>query len=129
MTSSRFRELKVWQRGMEIAEGVYRVSLGFPKTETYGLTSQIRRAAVSVPSNIAEGHARTSTREYLRYVAIAQGSLAELETQLELAARLNYIGTEQLRPLEEQCVILGKQLNQLHDALAKAPGPALTPNP
>jgi four helix bundle protein len=134
MSSSRFRELQVWQRGMEIVEAVYRVSRDFPKAETYGLTSQIRRAAVSVPSNIAEGHARTSTKEYLRHVMIAQGSLAEVETQLELAARLNYIGMEQWKPLGDECVILSKQLNQLRDALSKrlvaGPNPQPpTPNP
>jgi four helix bundle protein len=114
---------------MEIVEAVYRVSCDFPKTETYGLTSQIRRAAISVPSNIAEGHARASTKEYLRHLAIAQGSLAEVETQLELAARLNYIAVDALKPIEEQCVILSKQLNQLRDALSQRMSRPLTPNP
>ena len=92
--SSSFRDLQVWQRGMQIVESVYRVSGCFPKTEIYGLTSQVHRAAVSVPSNIAEGHARSSTKEYLHHVSFAEGSLAELETQLEVAARLNYLGEE-----------------------------------
>jgi four helix bundle protein len=115
---------------MEIVEAVYRISDGFPRIEIYGLASQIRRAAVSVPSNIAEGHAKTSTREYLRHIAIAQGSLAELETQLEVAARLNYVGTDGLRPIEEQCVILNKQLSQLREALSKRLRPTPpTPDP
>src|SRR5215472_7891804 len=111
--SSSFRELQVWQRGMQIVESVYRVSGGFPKSETYGLTSQVRRAAVSVPSNIAEGHTRASTKEYLRHISVAEGSLAEVETQLELAARLNYIGEERLGPIRDECIYLGRQLHQL----------------
>jgi four helix bundle protein len=130
--SSSFRELQVWQRGMDIVEAVYRISNCFPKTETYGLIGQIRRAAVSVPSNIAEGHARSSTKEYMYHVSTAQGSLAEVETQLELAARLNYVGTVELGPVREQCDHLGRQLHLLRAALAKRvrPNPeSRTPNP
>jgi four helix bundle protein len=116
---SHFRELKVWQRGMEIVEAVYRVSSGFPKTEIYGLTSQVRRAAVSVPSNIAEGHTRASTKEYLHHISVAQASLAEVETQLEVAVRLRYVDREQLQAIQAECVILGKQLYHLRDALLK----------
>lgn len=108
---------------MQIVESVYRVSGGLPKTEMYGLTSQVRRAAVSVPSNIAEGHTRASTKEYLRHISVAQGSLAEVETQLELAARLKYIAEEELGPIQEQCIYLGRQLYQLRDALLKRVGP------
>lgn len=132
MSSSRFRELQVWQRGMEIVEAVYRISGGFPKVEIYGLASQIRRAAVSVPSNIAEGHAKSSTKEYLRHIAIAQGSLAELETQLELATRLNYVESADAKRLESECLVLSKQLSQLREALCKrlSAGPQpRTPNP
>src|SRR5207244_1516772 len=121
--SSSFRELQVWQRGMDIVEAVYRISGGFPKIEIYGLMSQVRRAAVSVPSNIAEGHTRSSTREYLRHVSVAQGSLAEVETQLELAARLRYVTEQELQPVQEQCVYLGRQLHHLRDALLKRLSP------
>jgi four helix bundle protein len=121
--SSSFRELQVWQRGMQIVESVYRVSGGFPKAEIYGLTSQIRRAAVSVPSNIAEGHTRASTKEYLRHISVAEGSLAEVETQLEIAARLNYVCEEQLSPIRDECVYLGRQLHQLRGALVKRLSP------
>ena len=76
--------------GVELAETVYRVTARFPKAELFGLTAQMRRAAVSIPSNIAEGRARDSTREFLHFLAISRGSLAELETQLELAIRLDY---------------------------------------
>ncbi len=116
---SHFRELQVWQRGMEIVQAVYEVSGGFPKTEIYGLTSQLRRAAVSVPSNIAEGHTRASTKEYLHHISMAQASLAEMETQLELAARLHYVAAEQVQSIQVECVILGKQLYHLRDALQK----------
>ena len=102
---------------MDVVEAVYRVSSGFPKSEVYGLTVQLRRAAVSVPSNIAEGHTRASTREYLNHLSIAQASLAEVETQLELAARLKYADSTALSPVLEQCVVLGKQIYKLRDAL------------
>src|SRR5947207_6169037 len=95
---SHFRELRVWEGGMDLVEAVYRLSEGFPRTEVYGLTSQVRRAAVSVPSNIAEGHTRASTKEYLNHLSMAQASLAEMETQLEIAQRLNYIASSDLSP-------------------------------
>jgi four helix bundle protein len=116
---SHFRELHVWQRGMDIVEAVYRVSAAFPKSELYGLTGQVRRAAVSVPSNIAEGHTRASTKEYLNHVSMAQASLAEVETQLEIASRLGYLTSTELSLVLEQAAVLGKQLYALRDALAK----------
>jgi four helix bundle protein len=116
---SHFRELHVWQRGMDVVETVYRVSAAFPKSELYGLTGQVRRAAVSVPSNIAEGHTRASTKEYLNHVSMAQASLAEVETQLEIASRLGYLTSTDLSAVLEQASVLGKQLYALRDALAK----------
>ena len=116
---SHFRELHVWQRGMDIVETVYRVSAAFPKAELYGLTGQVRRAAVSVPSNVAEGHSRASTKEYLNHVSMAQASLAEVETQLEIASRLGYLASADLSMLLEQAAVLGKQLYALRNALAK----------
>ena len=80
-----YRDLKVWELGVELAREVYRVTGDFPKDELYGLTNQLRRAAVSIPSNIAEGHARKTQKELSRYLNIAKGSLAELETQLIIA--------------------------------------------
>src|SRR3954469_10189177 len=116
---NQFRDLDVWQRGMDVVEAVYRLSSAFPKTETYGLMGQIRRAAVSVPSNIAEGHTRASTKEYLNHVSIAQASLAEVETQLEVAVRLKLMAGDQLKPVLDNCAVLGKQLHKLGDALEK----------
>jgi four helix bundle protein len=85
-----FHDLHVWQLGMEIVEQIYHLTRHFPKEEVYGLTSQMRRAAVSIPSNIAEGHARAFTKEYQRHLSIAVGSLAEVETLLQLTARFHY---------------------------------------
>jgi len=114
-----FRELRVWQGGMDIVLAVYRLSGQFPKSELYGLTSQLRRAAVSVPSNIAEGHTRATTKEYLNSVSIAQASLAEVETQLEISARLGYLPGTGLAAALTQTNSLGKQLYALRDALKK----------
>jgi four helix bundle protein len=86
-----FKDLKVWQKGMGLAKAVYRASSRMPETERFGLTNQMRRAAVSIPSNIAEGYARQTTPEYLRSLRVARGSLAELYTQFELAMELEMI--------------------------------------
>jgi four helix bundle protein len=88
---SDYRELKVWQEALALAELVYGVTQRFPADERFGLISQVRRAVVSVPSCIAEGNARSSTRDYLRFLSMACGSLAEVETQLVLSARLGYL--------------------------------------
>jgi len=114
-----FRDLRVWQAGVELVEAIYRLSASFPAEEMYGLKAQIRRAAVSIPSNIAEGHTRASTREYLNHLSIAQGSLAEVETQLELAVRLQYLSREKLQPILAAIHALGRQLYALRNALEK----------
>jgi len=111
--------LQVWQRGMKLVEDVYRVSAGFPKGELYGMVSQIRRAAVSIPSNIAEGHSRASTGEYLHHISIAQGSLAELQTQLEISVWLTFVPPEEVRPMLDAAATLMRQLHALRNALEK----------
>ena len=88
------KELIVWQKAMDLVAAIYKLAKSFPKTEVYGLASQMRRAAVSVPSNIAEGHGLKQTQAYARHLAIANGSLTELETQLEIARRLGYLTPE-----------------------------------
>jgi four helix bundle protein len=88
------KELVVWQKAMDLVVAVYRITRTFPKTEIYGLASQMQRAAVSVPSNIAESHGLKQTQAYARHLAIANGSLTELETQLEIARRLGYLTAE-----------------------------------
>lgn len=87
--------LLVWQDAMDLVEAIYRTSANFPDVERFGLASQLRRAAISIPSNIAEGAARRSTQEYLRFLSIARGSLSELDTQLQIAERLAYISDTQ----------------------------------
>ena len=84
------KDLRAWQAAMHLVELIYRLTDTFPKNEQYGLTSQMRRCAVSAPSNIAEGAARNGTKEFIHFLGIASGSLAELDTQLELAVRLEY---------------------------------------
>ena len=91
MKGNSYRTLIVWQKSMELTKQVYMITKEFPKEEVYGLTSQIRRCAVSIPSNIAEGKGRGSDREFVRFLQISLGSLYELQTQLELALSLNYI--------------------------------------
>ncbi|MGH8407485.1 MAG: four helix bundle protein, partial [Pseudomonas sp.] len=131
MPINSFRDLRVWQLGMNLVEQVYRLTQVFPKHEMYGLTSQMQRAAISIPSNIAEGHTREHSKEYFHHLSIAQASLAELETQLEIAVRLKYCSLEHLRPILQQVASLGRQLYALRNALTKnklAPGPRpLTP--
>lgn len=112
-----FRDLRVWQTGIELVRSIYEATSKFPRSETYGLSSQMQRAAVSVPSNIAEGHARESTKEYLQHLSIAQASLAELETQLEIAKLLSYISDGDANHLRETIAALGRQLFALRNAL------------
>ena len=117
MGVTSYRDLNVWQLGMEIAEQVYVLTRTFPKFEVYGLSSQLQRAAVSIPSNIAEGHARDSTREYLRHISIALGSLAELETQLILAQSLGYCTQKHTSDILVKCTQQGKMLHSLQRSL------------
>jgi four helix bundle protein len=90
MPVKHYQELIVWQKAMELVELVYRMSKQFPREEIYGLTSQIRRAAVSIPSNIAEGQGRSTTKDFLNFLSVARGSLREVETQLLISERLEY---------------------------------------
>src|SRR5512135_3750140 len=93
-----YRDLKVWERSMELVVESYKVSKLLPRTEAYGLCSQIQRAAVSIPANIAEGHGREHLGDYLHHLSIAGGSLAELETHFQIANRLKLIGSNDLKP-------------------------------
>jgi four helix bundle protein len=119
MKIQSFRDLRVWQLAMDLVEIVYQLTKGFPKQESYGLTSQIQRAPVSVPSNIAEGHIREHTKEYLHHLSMAQASLAELDTQLEIACRLNYLSGAELCPTSERVLSLGRQMYALRNALLR----------
>ena len=95
-------ELMVWQRGMLLAESVYEITRQWPREEQFGLTSQIRRAAVSVPSNIAEGHARGTRNEFIYFLRIARGSAAEVQTQILLASRLHFLDAETAETVNRQ---------------------------
>lgn len=107
------RDLRVWQVGMDLAEAVYRLTRSWPKDELYGLTSQARRAASGVPANIAEGYGRESRASYLYFLRIAQGSLKELETHLELAARVQIAAKQDVDALLILADRLGKMLRML----------------
>lgn len=114
-----YRQLKVWQLGMDLVEGVYGLTEQFPKHQLYGLTSQVQRASVSIPSNIAEGHARGSTNQFLHSISIAAGSLAEMETQLLLGARLRFATEASVDLLLSQASEVGKMLNGLEQSLRR----------
>lgn len=101
MKLKSYKELDVWKKGIEIVDLVYELTNKFPKTEQYGLVSQMQRAAVSIPSNVSEGFARQHTKEYQQFCYIALGSCAELETQSIIAQRRKYISDEDLSQLEE----------------------------
>ena len=118
MAIRSYKDLKVWQSGVDLVEAVYRISSGFPNHERYGLASQIQRAAVSVPSNIAEGHERHHLNEYLQHLSIALASLAEAETQLEIARRLNYISDDSAQEIATGMDSLGKQIRSLRSSLS-----------
>ncbi len=112
-----YQDLIVWQKSMELVERVYRMTRVFPKDELYGLSSQIRRAAVSIPSNIAEGQARKSTAEFLHFLSIAQGSRAEVETQTLIAQRLGYVTEVQIKEILSLLDEISRMLNTLRSKL------------
>jgi four helix bundle protein len=112
-----YRDLKVWQKSIDLVVECYRLSERFPKTETYGLASQLRRAAVSVPANVAEGHARTHTKEFLHHLSIAYGSLTELETHLVIASRLRYVDSDSLKAILNKSGEISRMLSGLMRSL------------
>ncbi len=116
------RDLEVWQDAMRLAETCYQQTANFPARETYGLASQIRRAAVSIPSNIAEGHARRSLPAYLNHLSIALGSQAELETQIELSGRLKLCPESSAADILIKAGQIGRMLHALIQALEKSAG-------
>jgi four helix bundle protein len=108
-----YRDLEAWQQGIVLVERCYRQTKTFPPDERFGLTAQLRRAAVSIPSNVAEGSSRLTTNALINHVSIALGSLAEVETCLEIAARLDYLPPQQARSLFELSGTVGRLLNGL----------------
>ena len=113
-----FRKLDTWLDGVELADTIYTLTASFPKSEVYGLSSQMQRAAVSVPSNIAEGSGKGSDRDFARFLSISLGSLFELETQIEIAYRRGYISTENYYALRPKIESLQKRIYNLRVHLA-----------
>ena len=117
MSIRSYRDLEVWQKAMDLVAECYQRTKKFPKSEIYGLTSQLQRAAVSIPANIAEGRERHYQKEFIQHLSIAYGSLAELETHFQIAQRLNYIDMNELKELLEKSAEVGRMLNGLRKAL------------
>ncbi len=116
-----YRDLLVWQKSVDLTVSVYKIIRVFPKEELFGLVSQMRRCAVSVPSNIAEGQARNTTGEFKQFLGIAKGSLAELDAQLEIARRLSYLDQADHEAYTADCTEVAKMLNGLLGSLATNP--------
>jgi len=114
-----YRELVAWQKAIDLVEAVYKATARFPRDELYGLTSQLRRAAVSIPSNIAEGHGRRTTKDFLGFLSIARGSIKELETQVIIAERLHYIEPTKLTELLRLTSEAGRLITGLAKSLRK----------
>ena len=120
MHIKNYKDLKVWQKSIELVIDIYQLVKGFPKEEVNGLSSQMRRAAVSIPSNIAEGYYRYSDKELLKFLHIARGSGAELETQLIIAAQLGYASEQKLEKAMLLCEEVEKMLNAFIGRINKA---------
>lgn len=114
-----YRDLTVWREGIDIVTEIYAISKTFPSEERYALCDQIRRASVSVPANIAEGHARSSRKEFLHFLSISLGSLAEVETHLTIANKLSYLSKNKMEGVLNQTDLLGKRIRSLQKSLQK----------
>jgi len=114
MAVKNYRDLEIWQDGIRFALAIYRVTANFPKHEQFGLSSQLQRAAVSIPSNIAEGHAQASDAVFARHLQIAIGSAAEVDTQLLIAQQLGYLALEQMQELRASAESLIRRMRSLH---------------
>lgn len=112
-----FKELRIWQKGIELVKDIYKLTANFPKEEVYGLTSQMRRSAVSIPSNIAEGFKRFHSKEYMQFLHIALGSAAELETQIIISKELGFINESELQSVSENIDHLSKMISALLNKL------------
>jgi four helix bundle protein len=114
-----YRDLIAWQKAMELVEFIYRMTKTFPKEEIYSLSNQMRRAAISIPSNIAEGHGRKSTKVFLHFLSVAYGSLKEVETQLFISRRLNYITEEKSNRMLALTTEIGRIISGLQTSLKR----------
>ena len=116
-SNAAYRKLETWQVAMDFVERCYKATRTFPREEMYGLTSQVRRAAVSIPSNVAEGYCRRKTKAYANHVSIALGSHAEVETHIEIAFRLGFVSDSTRDGLERHLASVGRLLSALHRSL------------
>jgi len=117
MAGKNYRDLDVWWEAMDFVVECYRMTGAFPKSEVYGLASQLQRAAVSIPANIAEGQGRQHDKEFLQHLAIAYGSLAEVETHIQIARRLEYVDGEKENQMLERAARIGRMLNGLRKSV------------
>jgi four helix bundle protein len=120
-----YRDLIAWQKAMDFVVMIYEITVQFPRDELYGLTCQLRRSAVSIPSNIAEGHGRQSTREFVHFLSVAYGSLNEAQTQVMLAQRLGFLKADQSAKVLQLSYEVARPINGLSQSLTRK----LTPNP
>lgn len=126
MPIESYKDLRVWQKAMDLAEAAYRVTEPFPAREAYGMTSQMRRAAVSIAANIAEGYGRGSSGAYLMFLRTARGSLLELETHVAIACRVGLLSDETSQSLTKEADSIGKMLSALIRSIDRQrPAPAI----
>ena len=119
MSNKGYQDLEVWQKAMDLVVLCYQATKVFPKSEVYGLANQLQRAAVSIPSNIAEGRERKHKKEFVQHLSIAYSSLAELETHIQIAQRLDYISSDKTKRLLEMTGEIGRMLNGLRKSIEK----------
>lgn len=119
MEVKSYKDLEVWQKAMDLVLKCYQTTKSFPKSEVYGLASQLQRAAVSIPANIAEGRERKYSKEFVQHLSIAYSSLAELETHIQIAQRLNYISSAEMEKLLGKTSEIGRMLNGLRNSIEK----------
>jgi four helix bundle protein len=119
MSIKGYQDLEVWQKAMDLVVMCYQATRDFPKSEVYGLASQLQRAAVSIPANIAEGRERKHSKEFFQHLSIAYSSMAELETHIQIAQRLNYINSAKTKQLLEKTAEIGRMINGLRKSVEK----------
>ena len=117
-----YKDLVAWRKSMDLVTAIYKATRAFPRDELFGITAQLRRAAVSIPSNIAEGKGRLSEKEFRFFLGQARGSLMEVETQLQIAENLGYLDSDDTRKILELCAEVGRILNGLISSVAKQAG-------
>ena len=114
---NHYRDLNVWKKAIELVKAIYKATQKFPKEEIYGLISQMRRAAVSIPSNIAEGQTRKGNKEFAQFLYVSKGSAAELETQIIIAHELNYVSSDTSKMIIEQIEVISRMLFRLTESI------------